>query len=99
MTLSQNEWLWTLPPSITEGARFVMPDVPGERVVICADSVAMLQPDDAGQIAITASRGALSGGRPDNAIPRDISVFHSEDPPNRSLLRHCGAGTGCTVTR
>jgi hypothetical protein len=24
--------------------------------------------------------------------------FHSEDPPNRGPLRHCGAGTGCTVT-
>jgi hypothetical protein len=43
------------PPSITEGARFVMRDVPGEPRLICADSVGMLQPDDAGQIAVTAS--------------------------------------------
>jgi hypothetical protein len=40
------------PPSITEGARFVMRDVPGEPRLICADSVGMLQPDDAGQIAV-----------------------------------------------
>ena len=40
-----------VPPSITDGARFVMRDVPGEPRLICADSVGMLQPDDAGQIA------------------------------------------------
>jgi uncharacterized protein YunC (DUF1805 family) len=69
----------TAPPSITEGSRFLVRDVPGEPRVICADSVGMLQPDDAGQIAITASHGALSGGRPDNAVPRDIyAVFFSD---------------------
>ena len=68
-----------VPPSITDGARFVMRDVPGEPRLICADSVGMLQPGDAGQIAITASHGALSGGRPDNAIPPDIyAVFFSD---------------------
>ena len=61
-----------VPPSIADGARFVMRDVPGEPRLICADSVGMLQPDDAGQIAVTASHGALSGGRPDNAIPKGI---------------------------
>ena len=69
----------TAPPSITEGARFVVRDVPGEPRVICADSIGMLRPDDAGQIAITASHGALSGGRPDNVVPRDIyAVFFSD---------------------
>lgn len=51
----------TAPPSIIEGARFVMRDVPNEPTVICADSVGMLQHEDAGRIAITASHGALSG--------------------------------------
>ena len=48
----------------TEGARFVMRDVPGEPVLICADSIGMLQPDDAGRIVVTASsRGeACEGG-------------------------------------
>jgi hypothetical protein len=55
------------PPAITDGARFVVREIPGEPRVICADSVGMLRPDDGGQIAITASHGALSGGRPDNA--------------------------------
>ena len=69
----------TVPPSITEGARFVVRDIPGEPRVICADSVGMLQSDDAGQIAITASHGALSGGRPDNAVPRGVyAVFFSD---------------------
>jgi hypothetical protein len=67
------------PPSITEGARFVIRDEPGEPRLICADSVGMLQPADAGQIAITASHGALSGGRPDNAVPPGIyAVFFSD---------------------
>jgi hypothetical protein len=67
------------PPAITEGARFVMHNVPGEPRVICADSVGMLQPDDAGQIVITASHGAFSAGRPDNAIPPGIyAVFFSD---------------------
>jgi hypothetical protein len=66
-------------PSIADGARFVMRDVPGEPRLIRADSVGMLQPDDAGQIAVTASHGALSGGRPDNAIPEGIcAVFFSD---------------------
>jgi hypothetical protein len=69
----------TAPPSITEGARFVMRDVPGEPRLICADSIGMLQPDDAGQIAVTASHGALSGGRPDSAVPPGIyAVFFSD---------------------
>ncbi len=68
-----------MPPSITDGARFVVRDVPGEPQVICADSVGMLKPDDAGRIVITASHGALSGGRPDNAVPLHIyAVFFSD---------------------
>ena len=68
-----------MPPAISDGARFVVRDVPGEPRVICADSVGMLEPGDSGQIAITASHGALSGGRPDNAIPDGIfAVFFSD---------------------
>lgn len=67
------------PPAITEGARFVMREVPGEPRLICADSAGMLQPDDVGQIVITASHGALSGGRPDNTVPLGIyAVFFSD---------------------
>jgi hypothetical protein len=65
------------PPAITEGTRFVMRDA--APVLICADSIGMLQPDDADRIVVTASHGALSGGRPDNAVPQDIyAVFFSD---------------------
>jgi hypothetical protein len=67
------------PSPITEGARFVMRDVPGEPTLVCADSIGMLQPDDAGRIVVTASHGALSGGRPDNVVPPDIrAIFFSD---------------------
>jgi hypothetical protein len=67
------------PPTITEGARFVMRDVPGEPALICADSIGMLQPSDAGRIVVTASHGALSGGRSDNIVPLGIhAVFFSD---------------------
>ena len=67
------------PPDITEGARFVIRDVPGEPRLICANSVGMLQPDDVGQIVVTASHAALSGGRSDNTVPPDIyAVFFSD---------------------
>ena len=67
------------PPSITEGARFVVRDLPGEPPLICADSIGMLQPDDAGRIVITASHAALSGGRSDNVVPLRIrAVFFSD---------------------
>src|SRR5580658_10686789 len=69
----------TVPPAITDGARYVVRDIPGEPRVICADSIGMLEPGDGGQIAITASHGALSGGRPDNSVPLDIyAVFFSD---------------------
>ncbi len=67
------------PPPITEGARFVMRDAPGEPMLVCADSIGMVRPDDAGRIVVTASHGALSGGRPDNTVPLDIhAVFFSD---------------------
>jgi len=67
------------PPPITEGARFVMRDVPGEPMLVCADSIGMLRPEDAGRIVVTASHGALSGGRPDNTVPLGIhAVFFSD---------------------
>jgi hypothetical protein len=66
----------TKPPPITEGIRVTLRDVPGEPKLICADSVGMVRPEDAGQIVITASHAALPGGQPDTLIPRGIyAVF------------------------
>jgi hypothetical protein len=67
------------PPPISDGARFMMRDVPGEPALVCADSIGMLQSDDAGRIVVTASHGALSGGRSDEIVPRGIvAVFFSD---------------------
>ncbi len=67
------------PPPITEGTRVVLRDVPGEPLLVCADSVGMVCPEDTGRIVITASHAALPGGRPDTLIPPGIhAVFFSD---------------------
>lgn len=67
------------PPPIAEGARTILRDVPNEPRLICADSVGMLEPGDAGEIVVTASHAALSGGRPDTLVPPAIyAVFFSD---------------------
>lgn len=68
-----------MPSAITEGNRHVLRDNPGEPRLVCADSVGMIEPEDAGQIVVTASHAALSGGRPDNAVAPDVcAVFFSD---------------------
>jgi hypothetical protein len=68
-----------MPPAISDGARYILRDNPGERRLICADSIGMIELEDAGQIVVTASHGALSGGRPDNAVAPDVrAVFFSD---------------------
>lgn len=54
-------------PEIRE-ARFVIRDAGGEPRVIGVDSASLLRPDDEGQIVVTASHGALLGGKPDSAV-------------------------------
>jgi len=68
-----------MPPAITDGARYILRDDPGAPRLVCADSIGMIVPEDAGQIVVTASHGALSGGRPDNAVAPDVrAVFFSD---------------------
>jgi hypothetical protein len=68
-----------MPPAISDGARYILRDNPGEPRLVCADSIGMILPEDAGQIVVTASHGALSGGRPDNAVSPDVyAVFFSD---------------------
>lgn len=67
-----------LPP-IRGGKRFTIRDVAGEPKVICLDAAPMLEPDDAGAIAITGSHAALFRGRPDDVIkPQLHAVFFSD---------------------
>ena len=68
-----------MPPAITDGARYVLRDNPGEPGLVCADSIGMIVPDDAGKIVVTASHGALSGGRPDNAVAPDVLACFFSD--------------------
>jgi hypothetical protein len=67
------------PPAISDGARYILRDNPGEPGLICADSIGMIVPEDAGKIVVTASHGALSGGRPDNAVAPDVYACFFSD--------------------
>jgi hypothetical protein len=65
------------PPAITDGARYILRD--GQPGLVCADSIGMIVPEDAGKIVVTASHGALSGGRPDNAVAPDVYACFFSD--------------------
>lgn len=67
------------PPAITEGARFILRDEPDELGLVCADSIGMIVPEDAGKIVVTASHGALSAGRPDNGVAPDVHACFFSD--------------------
>ncbi len=92
-----------LPP-IAGGKRFLLSDNPGEPKVIALDAAPMLQPEDAGAIAITGSHAALFRGQPDNVIGPDLYAVFFNDAgvglDNAGILRladldkrHIAAGT------
>ena len=64
-------------PQLQE-SRFVINPDDGARVVIGIDSASLFQPEDAGRIVVTASHGALVGGRPDAVVPPGVfaAFFH-----------------------
>ncbi len=66
-----------LLPSLQE-SRFVISADEGGRAVIGIDSASLFQPEDAGKIVVTASHGALVGGRPDKVVPPGVfaAFFH-----------------------
>jgi hypothetical protein len=66
-----------MPPAISDGARYILRD--GQPGLVCADSIGMIVPEDAGKIVVTASHGALSGGRPDNAVAPDVYACFFSD--------------------
>lgn len=65
------------PPPHLEG-RTLIRDAPGLPRVVCIDSVSMTRPEDAGQIMIVGSHGALLGGDPATAFGVDAlaAIFH-----------------------
>jgi hypothetical protein len=67
------------PPPISGGKRYTISEKPGQPKVICLDAAPMLEPGDAGAIAITGSHAALFRGRPDNVISIPLlAVFFSD---------------------
>jgi uncharacterized protein YunC (DUF1805 family) len=67
------------PPQISGGKRYVVRDNPGEPKVVCLDAAPMLEPGDAGQIAVTGSHAALFRGLPDDVIKPDVlAIFFSD---------------------
>lgn len=67
------------PPAIEGGKRFVISDVPGKRRVIGLDAAPLLEPADAGTIAVTGSHAALFRGRPDSVISVDLHAAFFND--------------------
>jgi len=65
------------PPAITDGARYILRE--GQPGLVCADSIGMIVSEDEGKIVVTASHGALSGGRPDNAVAPDVYACFFSD--------------------
>jgi len=68
-----------LPPPISDGNRHILRDNPGEPRLVCADSIGMIVPEDAGQIVVTASHGAVATGRPDTAVAPDVLACFFSD--------------------
>jgi hypothetical protein len=75
-----------LPPAITEGNRHILRDEPGTPRLVCADSIGMIEAEDAGQIVVTASHGAVASGRPDTAVAPDVlACFFSDGGPGGGM--------------
>jgi hypothetical protein len=66
------------PPPISDGNRVTISANPGEPRLICADSVGMIKPEDAGQIVVTASHAARFPRPSDNEIAPVRAVFFSD---------------------
>jgi hypothetical protein len=78
------------PPAYGE-SRFLLRANPGEPEVWGLDSVALVRPDDAGRILVTASHGALLGGRPDGLVAVEVAGI---------VLNDAGVGIdGAGITR
>jgi hypothetical protein len=77
------------PPSSDSPAygesRFLLRANPGEPEVWGLDSVALVEPEDAGRILVTASHGALLGGRPDGLVAAEVAGI---------VLNDAGVGIG-----
>ncbi len=55
-------------------AREELEPVPGGRRLILVDSASLVLPEDAGQVVVTGSHGAIFGGDPANALKADAAL-------------------------
>ncbi len=64
-------------PALQE-SRFVISQESGCRIVIGIDSASLFRAEDAERIVVTASHGALVGGKPDKVVPAGVfaAFFH-----------------------
>lgn len=80
--LARADLLVSPPPPQMEEARLEDKDASQEGVrVIIADSNSLVEPDDAGHVFVSASHGALLGGRPESAVkyPVFAAVYNDAD--------------------
>lgn len=68
----------TITPTPLSEGRWVLSEPGWNRRIVLIDSASMIQPEDAGQIIVTASHGALLGANPGLALQADgfAGVFH-----------------------
>jgi len=67
-----------LPP-IAGGRRYTLDDGNGRRKLVALDAAPLLQPDDAGAIAVTGSHAALFRGKPDGVVSADVYAIFFND--------------------
>jgi hypothetical protein len=65
------------PPKLDEH-RFEIPGAAGVKVIVM-DSISLVQPQDAGQIIVTASHGACPGGKPEMAVKYPVFAAITND--------------------
>jgi hypothetical protein len=71
---------------MAESRRVLEPEGARRRLVL-VDSAALVEPEDAGQVVVTGSHGALFGGDPKNALKVDAAL---------ALFNDAGGGAGTT---
>ncbi|MDX2482290.1 MAG: hypothetical protein QNK42_01365 [Pseudodonghicola sp.] len=73
-------------PVIAE-ARQVEQPFPGGRRLIVVDSASLVRPEDAGQVVVTGSHGAIFGGNPANALKADAALALFNDAGGAATSR------------
>ena len=73
-------------PDIREARQELTP-VPGGRRLVLVDSASLVAPEDAGQVVVTGSHGAIFGGEPANALKADAALALFNDAGGAATSR------------